>query len=72
MEKCEDIIICYDCLPNTCDMIRNGVIHAAIDQQPRYQGSKPLDILFNAVALNTLPAKEFYFSNIEIRIAENL
>lgn len=66
------IIICYDCLPDTCSMIRSGIIHAAIDQQPMYQGSKPLDILFDAVALNIMPDKEFFFSNIEIKIAENL
>ena len=65
-------IICYDCIPSTCDMIQKGVIQAAIDQQPVYQGEKPLDILFNAVALNTPPSQEFYYTNIEIKIAENL
>ena len=65
-------IICYDCIPSTCDMIRKGIIQAAIDQQPVYQGEKPLDILFNAVALNTPPSQEFYYTNIEIKIAENL
>lgn len=65
-------IICYDCTPSTCTMIRKGVIQAAIDQQPVYQGSKPLDILFNAIALNTMPPEEYFFTNIEIKIAENL
>ena len=50
--KRNPIIICYDCLPETRALLQKGIIYAAIDQQPMYQGSKPLDILFDAVALN--------------------
>ncbi len=65
-------VICYDCLPQVEHMLKNGLISAAICQQPVYQGSKPLDILFNKICLEIKPEKEFYYTNIEILVDESL
>lgn len=65
-------IICYDCVPTTKKLIKSGTISAAIDQQPFYQGSKPLDILFNYLTMDVIPEQEFFYTNIEIKIRENL
>lgn len=65
-------IICYDCLPPVENMLKSGLISAAICQQPVYQGSKPLDILFNYICLGIKPEKEFYYTDIEILVDESL
>ena len=65
-------IISYDCVPSTELMLRKGIICATICQQPDYQGSKPLDILFNKLAMNADPSRKLYFTSPDIRILENL
>ena len=65
-------VICYDCLPAIEPMLRDGLISAIICQQPLYQGSKPLDILFDYICLRIQPSKEFYYTDIEILIDESL
>lgn len=64
--------ICYDCVPSTQDMMRKGIISATICQQLEYQGAKPLDILFNALCLASLPEEERFLSEISIKISECL
>lgn len=65
-------IICYDCTQQTREMLEKNVILASICQQPEIQGSKPLDILFNSVALGMPPEEEYNFTKIEIVIRECL
>ena len=65
-------IIYNDCTPKNRLMLEKGVITAAICQQPEVQGSKPLEILFNAIALNIPPDAECYFTKIEVLIKECL
>lgn len=66
------LIICYDCTKNTQTMLKKGVITASICQHPEIQGSKPLEILFNYIALGILPESENYFTKAEILIRESL
>lgn len=66
------LILCYDCPQETRGMIEKGVISAAICQQPERQGSKPLDILFNYIAMGAKLEKENYYTEINIIIRENL
>ena len=65
-------IISYDCVPSTATMLQKGVISATICQMPEYQGSKPLDILFNYICMGMSPSREYYYTSPEIRIKENL
>ncbi len=65
-------IVCYDVVPTTCDLIREGVISAALGQQPALQGAKPLDLLFDYLGMGVTPEKEFYYTETEIKIRENL
>jgi len=65
-------IISFDCVPTTVEMIKNGVIAATLGQQPRVQGSLPLDLLFNWVALGVKPASDKFYTEIEIKIKGNL
>jgi len=65
-------IISYDATPTTCQLLRDGVISATIAQQPVFQGAKPLDILLDYLVMGIEPEKEFYYTEIEIKIKENL
>lgn len=66
------VIVCHDCLESTRTMLEKGVIAAAICQQPEYQGARPLDLLFNALAMDTPPERENYYTDIDILIRENM
>ncbi len=66
------IIVSNDCTENTCQMLKKGIISATISQQPEWQGSKPLDLLFNLVVMGIQPKHENYFTQIGIVIKENL
>jgi LacI family transcriptional regulator len=65
-------IVSYDTTPTTCELVRRGVIVATIGQQPFIQGAKPLDILLDYVGMNIHPEKELQYTQIEIKILENL
>lgn len=65
-------IICYDCTRQTQEMLERGSVHVAICQQPDIQGAKPLDILFNTIALDSPPEQEHFFTKNEILIKESL
>lgn len=65
-------IITYDLLPITRSLLEDGTISATICQQPKIQGSKPLDLLFTHLTTGELPEKEFYHVAVDIRIRENM
>jgi len=65
-------ILAYDKVPTTLEMVNQGVIAATICQQPRLQGSKPLDILFAYLTTGDLPEKEYHYTAVDIRIKENI
>lgn len=65
-------VICYDCSEKTEQMLRKGVITATITQQPEIQGAMPLDILLEYLGAGTVPEKEFYYTELGIKVAENL
>ncbi|GAP41464.1 LacI family DNA-binding transcriptional regulator [Flexilinea flocculi] len=65
-------IISSDSVPMTVKLIRDGVIDASICQQPFTQGSKPLQILFDYIISQKKPETDIFFTDIEIKIRENL
>jgi len=65
-------IVCFDATNPICKLVKDGVIGATIAQQPAKQGAMPLDILFDYLCMGTLPENEFNFTEIEIKIKENL
>lgn len=65
-------VISFDLVPYTVRMVKQGVIAATLGQQPKIQGSKPLELLFDTLGFDILPDREYYYTDIEIRIAENL
>lgn len=65
-------IVCFDVTPSTESLIKQGIISAIIEQQPVVQGEMPLDILFNVVGLGLTEHQEFNYTNINIKVKENL
>ena len=65
-------IVAYDLVPTTRELIKKGIISAVICQQPKVQGSRPLDLLFTYLTTGELPEKEQYYVAVDIRIKENL
>ncbi len=65
-------IITFDKIETTVEMLKLGVISATICQQPETQGSLPLKILFNYLTTGDKPAKELNYTQVEIRIKENI
>lgn len=65
-------IICFDAMPTTCQLLRDGVVMAAIDQQPQKQGRLALDLLFAYLGMGTEPENEYCYTENSIKIAENL
>lgn len=54
------------------EMIRDGRITATIDQEPELQGARPLDILFDYLAIDRKPEQDWEKRKLSIIIRQNL
>lgn len=72
--KTSDVRIITNDLVTECqrEMVKNGTIDATICQEPEKQGVKPLEILFNYLALGILPETEWYKTELSVRIGQNV
>lgn len=64
-------VVAYDYLPATKQYLEEGIIDAVIDQEPVYQGAKPLEILLEASTVGTSDIKEYYYTDAIIKIRSN-
>ena len=65
-------IVTYDDVPTTRELLAEEVISATICQQPKIQGSRPLEILFTYLTTGEFPKEEYHYVDIDIRINENI
>lgn len=65
-------IICNDILPDIVDNMKKGIIDFAIVQDPFSQGYKPLNLLREYIFLGREPEAEHIYTEISIKILENL
>lgn len=65
-------ILSFDKIPATTELMQKGIIAATICQQPKIQGTKPLDILFAYLTAGEIPEKEYHYVAVDIRIKENI
>lgn len=65
-------VICFDAETAVPAMVENGLICASISQQPRRQGSLPLELLFDYLTTGNPPEQEIYYVDAAIKIRENL
>ncbi len=64
-------IITNDLMNEQVPMLKNGLISATIDQEPMRQGSLPLEILFNYLAIGIQPPADSVYTNLSIIIGQN-
>lgn len=65
-------VIGFDIIGQIPDYLKDGTITAMICQQPKLQGSKPLDILFAYLATGEIPKNALHYMDVDIRIRENV
>lgn len=59
-------IITNDLMEDQVPMLNSGLISATIDQEPLKQGSLPLEILFNHLAMDIQPTADIIHTNLSI------
>jgi len=71
LQLCHSIkIITFDDVPTTIEMMDRGIITATICQQPYWQGSKSLDLMFSYLSNPQTKVEENYYSELTIKIRE--
>lgn len=53
-------------------MLREGIISAAITQAPEMQGAMPLELLFQYLAYGKTPENRVFYTELKVRLADNL
>lgn len=64
--------ICFDLPEKTKEMMQEGIIRAAICQEPITQGMKSVELMYQYLSHRVLPEKEYYYLDLNIKIAENV
>lgn len=64
--------ICHDCTKDNTDNVRLGLIDFLIDQDPRLQAIRPLEILLDYILLGNKPTEEYVLARIDIRNKYNI
>lgn len=65
-------IVSFDHIPQTEELMRAGLIHATICQQPFAQGYEAVKLAFNSLMSGAPPKKQQFIVKNDIRILENL
>lgn len=65
-------IVCNDELLEVAKYLKEGLIDFTIVQNPFMQGYKPIKLLYEYLLLNKNPDEEFIYTDIDIKIAENI
>lgn len=65
-------IITNDLVPVQREMLRSGIISATMTQQPEVQGALPIQILSDYLLFEELPRAERIYTDLSIRIAQNM
>lgn len=71
-EEKRPMVIAFDSVPTTVEMMKFGVVRATIYQHPYRQGHLAVDIAFAYLVNGRLPEKREYIMKNEIRLLENL
>ncbi len=64
--------ICFDDVPTTKELVRDGTIIATICQQPVRQGRMALSVLFDYLVEGRKPASTRLYTDIQIKVAANI
>ena len=65
-------VIAFDTIPAIVEMMRRGVVDAAIYQHPRQQGEKAMQIVFDYLINGIKPEHDAHIMQNDIRILQNV
>ena len=65
-------VVCTDYISRTAELLKNDVIHFAIGQQPFEQGYYSIKVLSDYLLSGTRPGNSELYTNLDIRIKENI
>ena len=65
-------VVCYDNTPVIRELIRKGLVSAAIGQEPHRQGKEAVEALYQFLAFGLRPEESCVYTENEIFIAENI
>ena len=66
------IVIAFDSVPSTVEMMKKGIIKAVLYQHPYRQGHRAMELAFERLVNGRAPYKEAYIMKHEIKLLENL
>ncbi len=66
------IVLTFDAVPSTKEMLMNDVVTATICQHPEEQGARSLAILVDYLLTNQMPQQPLVHMDLEIKIKESL
>ena len=65
-------MIVFDTIPTTIEMMKKGVIQAALYQHPHQQGQRAMQVVFDYLVNGIAPEHDKYIMRNEIRILQNI
>jgi LacI family transcriptional regulator len=66
------LVIGFDSVPTTVEMMKWGIVKAIIYQHPYHQGHVAIDLAFDYLVRGIVPAQNSYIVKHEIKLLENL
>ena len=66
------IVIAFDSVPSTVEMMKKGIVKAVLYQHPYRQGHRAMELAFERLVNGRAPYKEAYIMKHEIKLLENL
>lgn len=63
-------VITFDEVPSTVEMMQKGIITATICQEPYWQGSKSLELMFSYLSNRNTEIEDSYYAELSIKIKE--
>lgn len=63
-------VITFDEVPSTVEMIQKGIITATICQEPYWQGSRSLELMFSYLSDKNTDIKDTYYAELSVKIKE--
>lgn len=67
----QPVVITFDAVPSTIEMLKAGIITATICQHPAEQGARSLTLLVDYLLTNKLPEQPLLYMDLEIKIKES-
>ena len=63
-------VITFDEVPSTIEMMQKNIITATICQEPYWQGSKSLELMFSYLSGSNTEIKDSYYAKLSVKIRE--